>query len=332
MRHRNKKIKVMIAGLTLCVSLLCSGCSIGSRQIYFDSASGRQTIFKIAGKSCPQEEALVYLANYKNLYGKIYDTDLWGEEYDTDTMESSIKDAVLTHLTKVYALDVYAQDNDISLTDKELDKVNEAAKTYFESLSRAEKKYTGVSKKEITAMYENYALAEKVYAKLMNDVDENVSEDEARIMQANVIYLTDKDKAEEISAALKNGSSFDRLASSYSEADDIAVTFGRGSYESAIEDVVFSLDNEEISDMITASDGYYIFECVNKYDEELSEANKATIISNRQKAAMNAVIDSINSENYSDLNEKLWDKITIDKDSDISTNTFFSTLDEAISF
>ncbi len=41
-------------------------------------------------------------------------------------------------------------------------------------------------------MYEHYALAEKVYKQLMSGVDENVSEDEARIMEANVIYVTDE--------------------------------------------------------------------------------------------------------------------------------------------
>ncbi len=57
-------------------------------------------------------------------------------------------------------------------------------------------------------MYEHYALAEKVYKQLMSGVDENVSEDEARIMEANVIYVTDETLAKDIATQLKNGASF----------------------------------------------------------------------------------------------------------------------------
>ena len=171
--------------------------------------------------ACSREEAKVYLANYKNLYGKIYDTDLWSEDYDTKTMEESIKDAVISHLTKVYSLDMYAQTKEIELSEEEKDKVTQAAETYYKSLNRTERKYTGASKKDITKMYEHYALAEKVYKQLMSGVDENVSEDEARIMEANVIYVTDETLAKDIATQLKNGASFDRLASSYSQAESM---------------------------------------------------------------------------------------------------------------
>lgn len=322
-----KKGMTLLALSLVFVCVLCSGCSIGDKQVYFASKSGRSTVFKIGDLSCPKEEAKVYLANYKNIYGKVYDADLWSEDYDTATMESSIKEAVITHLTKVYALNVYAADHEITLDDAELAKVESAAKTYYESLSRAERKYTGASEKKIERMYERYALAKKVYASLMSSVDENVSEDEARIMEANVLYVTDATIASELATQLKNGASFDRLASTYSEADTINVTFGRGTYDTVIEDVVFQLEDEEISDMITSDDGYYFFECVDKYKEELSEANKSTIISKRQESAMEDVVVSIETTYYSDFNTKLWDKITIAGDDEITTNTFFTTIE-----
>ncbi|MFR8812818.1 MAG: peptidylprolyl isomerase [Lachnospiraceae bacterium] len=332
MKHNRNKISALLLLLCMSIALLCSGCSIGNRQVYFASKSGRHTVFKIGEMACSREEAKVYLANYKNLYGKIYDTDLWSGDYDTKTMEESIKDAVLSHLTKVYSLNMYAKTKEITLTEEEYSKVSDAAEVYYKSLNRAERKYTGASKKDIEKMYEHYALAEKVYQQLMSGVDENVSEDEARIMEANVIYVTDASLAKDIATQLKNGASFDRLASTYSEADTIHVTFGRNTYDTAVEDVVFQLDNDEISDMIEAKDGYYFFECVNKYNEELSEQNKATIVSQRQENAMEDVTSAIETEYYSDFNQKLWDKITIDQNEKITTNSFFTTLDGKIVF
>jgi foldase protein PrsA len=274
----------------------------------------------------------MYLANYKNIYGKVYDTDLWNGEYDTDTIEASIKSAALEHLTKVYSLNLFAQNNEITLTEQEMEKVEDAAKEYYDSLNRAEKKYTGASKKEVKEMYTRYALAEKVYKQLMGQVDETVSEDEARVMQALVLYVSDEDTANEIQTSINNGATFERLASTYNELDTTKVTFGRGTYETSVEDVVFHLDNDEVSDKIPTSDGYYFFKCINKYDEELSEANKANIVKERREAAINAVVSELDKEYYADLNQKLIDKLHVSDDQEVQTDSFFSVLDSHIKF
>ena len=71
---------------------------------------------------------------------------------------------------------------------------------------------------------------------------------------------------------------------------------------------------------------------MNKYNEELSEQNKATIVSQRQEKAMEDVTAAIETEYYSDFNQKLWDKITIDQNEKITTNSLFTTLDGKIVF
>ena len=74
MRQYKKRIPALLLVPILGISLLFTGCSIGDRQVYFASKSGGHTVFKIGRMACSREEAKVYLANYKNLYGKIYDT------------------------------------------------------------------------------------------------------------------------------------------------------------------------------------------------------------------------------------------------------------------
>lgn len=319
--------------LVAAMSVICfAGCTIGDREIYFASKSRWHTVFKIGDMSCSRDEYRMYLANYKNIYGKVYDTDLWNGEYDTDTIEASIKSAALEHLTKVYSLNLFAQNNEITLTEQEMEKVEDAAKEYYDSLNRAEKKYTGASKKEVKEMYTRYALAEKVYKQLMGQVDETVSEDEARVMQALVLYVSDEDTANEIQTSINNGATFERLASTYNELDTTKVTFGRGTYETSVEDVVFHLDNDEVSDKIPTSDGYYFFKCINKYDEELSEANKANIVKERREAAINAVVSELDKEYYADLNQKLIDKLHVSDDQEVQTDSFFSVLDSHIKF
>lgn len=328
-----RKTRFQFAGITsllLVMTMLLSGCAIGDRQIYFASKCGGHNVFKIGDMCCPDKEVKVYLANYKNLYGNLYGTDLWTEEYDTDGMEKSIKDAVLSHLTKVYALNVYAESQNITLTAAEEQSVEKAAKAYYESLNRAEKRYTGASKKDIKKMYHNYALAQKVYVQLMESVDSNVSEDEARVMDAYVFFVTDKSLAAKLNKKLKEGATFERIASSYNEGESIRTTFGRNTYDPAIEEVVFQLENEEVSDMIETREGYYFFQCINKYNEKLSEENKETIVEQRQKQAMADMISVIEKDNYSNLNERRWKKISVSSSAKVTTNSFFTMLDSYI--
>ena len=333
-KPRGMKKKGAVMGLLLIFVTILSGCSIGSYQVYFSGSCGFHTIFEIGSLKCPENEARVYLANYKNIYGTIDGSSLWTDRFDTAQMESSIKDAVAEHLSKVYALDLYAKEHHMVLTKEEEEKTQEAAKTYAASLNTAEKKYLKVSEKDICQMYQNYALAEKVYSKLMGSVDEEVSEDEARIMDAQVFYVTQKDKAAQIAAQLKAGTSFDTLATANNESGkDITVSFGRGTYSSKVEEVAFSLQNNETAGPVSDGKGHYYFiKCMNKYNEDLSEKNKSVVIKKRQSTLIKKIIADLDKRYYSEFNKKLWNNVKIDTDKEIQTDSFFSTLDQKVNF
>lgn len=312
----------------LAAALVFCGCSVGDVQIYFASDSGRNNVFKIGDMACPVKEAKVYLANYKNLYGVVCGTDMWNEDYDTATMEESLKDAVIEHLTKVYALNMYAADQEIVLDETELQQVEAAAKEYEKSLNKEEKAFTKASRKDIEKMYARYALAQKVYTQLMGNVDEDVSEDEARVMDACVLFVTDEALAKDLNTRIRNGATFERLASTYNEGEGIRKSFGRGVYSQAVDEVVFSLEEDEVSEMIPADGGYYFIQCRNKYNEELSEQNKAVIIRRRKEKALADIVAELDIKYYSHMNDKAWDKVSLKSEDHIVTNTFFTVIDQ----
>ncbi|MBP5265388.1 MAG: peptidylprolyl isomerase, partial [Lachnospiraceae bacterium] len=189
-----------------------------------------------------------------------------------------------------------------------------------------------VSEKDIRNMYEHYALAEKVYFALMDTVDDEVSEDEARVMDAYVLYVTDADLASQIEQRIAVGNDFETLVNTYSEGDKTVVSFGRHTYSDEIEDVVFQLNNGQISQKLSGGDGYYFFQCVNKYNAELSEENKSNVIAERKEALVKNIIASQNEQYYSDLNTKLWDKTTMNISDEIATDSFFEVLNRHISY
>ncbi|MCR5099029.1 MAG: hypothetical protein K6B14_08795 [Lachnospiraceae bacterium] len=325
--------KKLCVFLSICaaVSLLICGCSIGDTGIRFGSGPGVFNVFSIGNMSCPKSEVLVYLGNAKNLYGIVGDVSLWSEDYPTASLQDGVKNNVLGHLTRVYTLDIYAQENEIELADIELSRVSDAADEYFESLSETEKEYFGVTRDDINDMYIRYATAMKVYADLMNQVDEEVSEDEARIMDAYVLFTTNESDAKKVRKGLKDGKDFLSLLSTYGEGDTGLLSFGRGTYDESVEEKMFSLDDEEVSDQITGPDGFYFVMCMDKYDDELSEANKASIVTRRKEEVIEKIIKTQYDEYDSQFDKEFWDQLEI-QDEGIETDSFFSVLESHLKF
>ena len=64
-----------------------------------------------------------------------------------------------------------------------------------------------VKEKDIVTAYEHYALAEKLYKTLTEGVDEEVSDDEARVIHVQQIFVTDEESARTVQDLLKERNS-----------------------------------------------------------------------------------------------------------------------------
>lgn len=217
-----------------------------------------------------------------------------------------------------------ADKKEITLTDEEKKRMEAAAEEYYDSLTKEEIKYMDVSKPVIEGLYKDYALAEKLYTTLTTGIDEEVSDDEARVMEAMQIYVTDQTKAGEILSRLSSGDDFYTLAAEYNEKGSIERTIRRGELPKEVENAVFNLDNEETSESIPTEDGYYFFQCVNKFNEQLTDENRVRILKEREKTAFNDEYDEFVSGLDSGINVEMWDELELKTDGTIKTNSFFT--------
>ena len=323
------KKRVITVGLVLTLlSGMLTGCTIGNTQIIWNTNSvGHKHVFSINGNKCTKEEARLYLCNYQNILGQAYGIDLWEYDYsemDEDrTLESYVKDVTLSELASIMCMEELAKKQELTLTEEELAKVEKATEEYYESLTREEISYIGLDKNELKGFYEKYAIAQKLYGNLTQGVNEEVSDDEARVMRIQQIYVKSEDVAKKVKQKLDDGEKFDSVASNYNEAASIEKNLARGEYPTEVDKVAFRLDNNEQSGMIKAKDGYYFIKCINKYDEELSEANKDTIIAKRRKEQFDdKYIELVESSQF-ELNENVWDSIKVDTSGKITTDSFF---------
>lgn len=323
-KMRKKIMAVLLIGLMV----ITSGCSIGKTDVVFTTGLSPKEVFKIEDEKVTLSQARVYLSNYQNIYGNAYDINLWEKDFETEDLEDYIKDVTIEEMTRVTCMNLLAKQKDITLTDEEKNCMEDAAEEYYESLTKEEIKYMDINKSVIEGLYKDYALAEKLYTTLTTGIDEEVSDDEARVMEAMQIYVEDQTKAGEITAKLSSGSDFYAVAAEYNEKGSIECTICRCQLPKEAEDVAFNLDNEEVSESIPTEDGYYFFKCINKFNEQLTEENRVRILREREKAAFNDEYDEFVSGLDSFINVEVWDALELKTDGTIKTNSFFTVFEK----
>ena len=314
--------------VTIAMLMCLGGCQIGNKQIVVSGSLSDKQVFKIGSATCGVKEAKVYLTNYQNIYGTAYGLNLWEHDFGDNSLTQYVKDITLEELTHVVCMDLLAESQEVSLSEEEKADVASAAKEYYASLSEDEIAYLAVTESDIAEYYAHYALAQKLYRSLTNGVNDEVSDDEARVIEIMQIYVTDETKAAEVSAKLKNGDDFASVANNYNQLSSIQVTVSRDELPVEVEKVAFDLDNGEISDEIPVDHGYYFIKCLNKYDEELTEANKSNIVEKREKEAFDDIYNEYVSGLSSYLNQNLWDELELDTDAAITTDSFFEVFEK----
>lgn len=313
-----------LVGTVLALTMMVSGCQVGNHDIVVMNTLSNKQVFQIGGEECSLKEAEVYLCNYSNLYGTAYTIDLWQHDFGENSLEDYVKDITLEELTRVYCMDLLAESQQVALNDEEKKLVSDAAEEYYGSLTKKEISYMEVQKADIEEYYGHYALAQKLYNSLTNGVNEEVSDDEARVMEIMQIYVSDESKALEVKSKLESGDDFASVASNYNELSAVSVSVSRDDLPEEVEEVAFQLDDNEVSGMISASNGYYFIKCLNKYDVEQTEENKSNIVEKREKEAFDDVYHAFVSNLDSRLNENLWDNLELGTEEDITTSSFFS--------
>lgn len=312
---------VLIAVLTLS----CVGCRLGEDEVTISRGMTENEVFVIGKKSCSVPVMKLLLLNNMNLHSVSYGINLLKNEdlKVQKKLEQYVKSISMDEITQVYCMMALAEERDVKLTDEELELTQWAGEDCFQSLTEDEVAYLGITQEQVQDLYAKYALAEKLYGLLVENVNEEVSDDEARVMEIRQIYMTDEGRANQALADLQAEVEFSTVAANYNEAEQIAVTLQRGVLPKEAEDVVFSMESGETSELVKAKDGYYLFYCDNKYDEELTEIHKSDIVAKRKAEAFREIYEPFVPTVESQLNETVWEQISIQDMEKFSSANFY---------
>lgn len=327
MRKRILSIVVFI-----CMSLgILTGCTVGEKKIVFDvHGIGKDVLFSINDETCSLEEGRVYLCNFKNLYGRAYGIDLWEHEFDDieSNLEDYVKGITLNELTQIYCMNMVARQQELSLNEMEKKRVRVTAEAYYASLSDKEIEFMGITKDELTEIYKRYAIARKVYDSLTEGIGTEVSDDDARVIHLQKIFVPSDSMAKKISKRIKAGEDFSSIANEFGESGEYDIYVARGELPPEVEEIAFELDNNEISSCVKEADGYYFVRCISKFEEELTEANKEKILVQREKELFDNVYHEFVEQAEFRLNDKIWEQIDLTEMSEIQTDSLFTCFEQ----
>lgn len=315
----------------VCLSVMLSAAALvgcGNTKFVLTTGLASDELFRIGNVSCSLSEALVYLNNQKNQYENVYGIEMWDHDFGDITLEEYLKNQVVSQLAQVKSMVLLADEKEIALGEDEINAANEAAAEYMSSLNDEEISLLKVDQEEIRKMYEDYCLAYKAYDQITQDVSVEISDDEARIIQLQQIFVPEEGLAKELKRKLEEGEDFDSLASNYSQASQTAVTIARGEKDETYEQAAFDLDNEEVSDVFAADDGYYILKCLNTYVEEASEENKIKVAQKQKTERFQKIYSDLMQDTLSEFQEHLWENVHFSDYEEVKTSSFFEIYQE----
>lgn len=354
MKERNRKMKQLVkriaSGLLVCILWTMTGCADDeNKKVVLTTGFEKNEVFRIEDVSCMLPEVMVYLTNTQNQYEQVYGEEIWETGVGDITLEENVKDIVLAKIARIKTLNLMAKENDVVLNDAEMNKVKVAADEYYDSLSETERELLNIDKALVTSLYEECALADKVCEYILADINPEVSDDEARSVTVEHIFMktymldgsgekisytaaTKKKVYDEMKDVLEMAQSgeysFKSLMDEYNEAELNTISFGKGEVDKAFEEAAFNMETNELSGIIEGEDGYYIIKCINTFDREETDANKLKIMEKRREEAFHQEYESFVTSLTRDLNDKLWEEITFLHDEQLKTSSFFRIYDK----
>ena len=337
------------------IGILTSGsivaCGKGEEEMPSGLFSGlaKDELFRVGDVSCSVSEYMVFLTNTQNQYESVYGSEIWDVALGEITLEENVKDTVLAKIAQIKTMGLMAESKGLCLTEEQEGKVQAAAAEYYGSLSEAEVTALAATQEEIAGLYREYALADMVYQQIVDSVDPEISDDEARTITVDQIHMktytidsqgtrmefsdTMKSEVEEdmhdiYEFATVDGRDFTELANKYNQADTVRWSFRKGEADPALEEVGFALATDQVSEVIETEDGYYLLKCISTYDKEQTDANKEQIIQQRKDEAFGQEYDTFVETLSKKINEKLWNSIELLQDEAVDTDDFFEVYEK----
>ena len=275
-------------------------------------------------------ESMILVATERNRYEQLYTDQIWGTVLPGgQTFEDYLLDQVKDFLQDMRQINNMAQENGIVIDSAEKEELRRLSEEYYNGLTADDIAYMGIGEEDVRTVYEAYFLANETVQTMTESLNMEVSDSEAKVVDLQRIILSDSETAQEVLSLVtgENGD-FEGTAKEYSEDSVIDIQIGRGEKSQSVEDTVFALTVGQISPVVEDGGKYYIFKCVNDYNQEATQARKEIIYQQRKEDAFYQIYEEYKAANPVVFDDSIWQEIAISKEDKTTTTNFFQLYQE----
>ena len=291
------------------------------------------------------------MESYYQMMAQSYGMDMstmqiWDEKTeDGKTIGESTKDDAMEPIHTLYAMKSHADEYDVTISEEEKSKIDEAAKSFMEANSAETLEKLAVAEGDIVTYLELLTYRQKLHDPMVADVDQEVSEKEANQSTVSVVKFstagTEKDDegntielTEEEKKAKKEQAQqlLDKLKASenVAEADMDAMAqeidenlyaytpsfTTAGSENDTLEQSVINAvanleDGQLVQEVVEGVDAYYVVRLDKKLDEEATANKKESIISEREQEQYDELVEDWTKDSKLKVEKNVWKKVEV---------------------
>lgn len=347
MRRRTKKRRRMelrvcfiVVAALLVTMVACSSKNnkgeIESSQTPVVSDDGKpldydDVLLKVGQEDVTYRELSVYLFQLKERYEPTLGEGIWDYPIaENQTFEQVAKEELFKQITQIKIITSQAEKLGIQLTEDDMFEVKSQTKEYYSKLSQEEIEQYGLTEEVVTQVIADNYLADKTFAVTTNEVNTNISDQEARQMRLQqIVILTngeDRDgnsiamneeqkqaalaRANKLCEEAKTAADYEAFANTNSDIEQVTIYVGNDSRQE-LTGVAMAMQQDEISNVITVPEGYIILKCISTNDEEATANKKEELIANKQNEVFEEKYKTWSSDYKITQNVAKWSKITL---------------------
>ena len=289
--------------IVLMLSLVLSGCAQLPAQV---AAVQEEEL----SREYNANEMYIILASRKNEVRDIYTNEIFDVKINEqgNTYSEAFEKMAEDYITKMYVMTRMCEERGLEINTTDLRAIEERSEAYMKDFKNSGNTFD-ITKDDIIQILSDEYLTGLLKEAIIEESNVEVSESDARVMDIIRITLDDSEAAnatlEEVS---KEDTDFEAVARRNSTDSEIDLKVAKGDLEPSIEEIIFNLEDGEISPIMQINGSYYIIKCVSGYDEEATAVKREKMATERQNEVVAHAYDEFFSANEYTLPQDEWNK------------------------
>ncbi len=286
-------------------------------------------------ESYTEAQCMIVLGSERNRFQNVLGSSIWSlpvQNKQEGTYGEYFINNIKDFLQDIKTLNQMALKSGVMVSEKDMETITVIAKEFYDALTPEDIAFMGNCKlDDVVSIYTDYYIACKTAEYLISDDTLEIPDSDVKVIKVQEIVVSDQLQAEKLLQLVNvEGANFAYYARQNSEDTEIEKTISKIDDQNEVYDAAFSLEDGQISDVITQGDKYYIIKCIDSYDEDATLEQKKILEKALKSDAFFKEYDAYAEQHIIRFRDDFWNNIDITAHSDSKADNFFQLFDDNI--